>query len=150
MSSCSAPTKPTRRRLLLSPVSELESEIVLLLDERGGATVRDVHEILRERRHIAYTTCVTVMSNLTRKGFLRADCSEAAYRYRPRVSARKLGESLLDAIVARFWAGDRGPAVAHLLGCSGPLDAERLSARRKEAETRFQPKATASVGEVGR
>lgn len=151
MSARSAPTKPVRRRSRsLSPVGELETEILLLVDERGSATVRDVYETLLERRHIAYTTCMTVMGNLTRKGLLSVDRSDSAHLYRSRISARKLGESLLDTIVARLWAGDHGPAVAHLLGYPGTLDAEQLAALRKEAETRFQLPAMATATEVAR
>ena len=145
------PSKPPRRRARsLSPVGELETEVIVIVDEHGGATVRDVYETLLQRRAIAYTTCMTVMGSLTRKGFLRVDRSDTAYFYRSRISARKLGESLIDVIVARLWAGDRGPAVAHLLGHPGTLDAERLAMLRNEAEARFLQQATASATEVDR
>jgi predicted transcriptional regulator len=129
----------------LSPVGELETEILLVVDELGGATVRDVYETLRERRTIAYTTCMTVMGALTRKGYLRVDRSDVAYFYRCRVSARALGESLLDIVVARLWRGDRGPAVAHLLGRSGTLDEGQLAALRAEAEARLEPRPAAAA-----
>jgi predicted transcriptional regulator len=143
-------SRPPRRRAprSLSPVGELETEILVTVDELGGVTVRDVYESLRARRTIAYTTCMTVMGSLTRKGLLRVDRSDVAYFYRSRVSARELGESLVDIIVARLWRGDRGPAVAHLLGRSGTLDEGQLAALRAEAEARLQPRPGASTIEA--
>jgi hypothetical protein len=37
------------------------------------ATVREVYESLREKRAIAYTTVMTVMDNLHKKGWLRRE-----------------------------------------------------------------------------
>lgn len=64
-------------------------------------SVRLVHEALMESREIAYTTVMTVMDNLHRKGFLVRDRIGRAYVYsasgdREQHTAALLGEVLAD------------------------------------------------------
>jgi predicted transcriptional regulator len=63
---------------------ELESRIMdTLWSWDDPATVRDVLTALRAERDIAYTTVMTVMDNLHRKGWLRRELDGRAYRYVP-------------------------------------------------------------------
>jgi predicted transcriptional regulator len=48
----------------------------------GCATVREVYEQLQEERRIAYTTVMSTMDNLHRKGLLEREREGRAYRYR--------------------------------------------------------------------
>jgi len=48
-----------------------------------SATVRDVLGHLRGHREVAYTTVMTVMDNLHRKGWLQRELDGRAYRYHP-------------------------------------------------------------------
>ena len=50
----------------------------------GQGTVREVLERLREDREIAYTTVLSTMENLHRKGHLTREREGKAYRYTPR------------------------------------------------------------------
>lgn len=52
------------------------------------ATVREVLEDLRRERDLAYTTVMTVLDNLHRKGWLTRELDGRAYRYSP-VSTRQ-------------------------------------------------------------
>jgi predicted transcriptional regulator len=67
----------------------------------GPATVREVLEDLngddRRGRTLAYTTVMTVMDNLHRKGVLHRESSGRAYRYTP---ARSREEHVADLIAA--------------------------------------------------
>jgi predicted transcriptional regulator len=58
-------------------------------------TVRDVLGDLQEERAIAYTTVMTVMGNLERKGWLRRYTEGRAYRYEPLVSAEQYSAGLM-------------------------------------------------------
>lgn len=83
--------------------------------ERGEATVRDVYEMLRSRRPIAYTTVLTMMKVLDRKGFLQTDRGERAHVYRPeRPQHRVVGDMLRD-FVDRVFNGSAEPVVQHLV-----------------------------------
>ena len=52
----------------------------------GEATVREEHAELAGSREIAYTTVMTTMARLARKGILSRDTADLAHRYRPLVS----------------------------------------------------------------
>jgi len=63
---------------------DLEAKIMdRLWSWNRPATVRDVLDDLRTQRDIAYTTVMTVMDNLHRKGWLQRELDGRAYRYRP-------------------------------------------------------------------
>ncbi len=81
---------------------ELESKIMDILWTSGEpSTVREVLEVLRRQRPIAYTTVMTVMDNLHRKQWLDRERDGRAYRYRP-VSSREhyVAELMRDALTA--------------------------------------------------
>lgn len=63
---------------------ELESAVMdrLWLWDRP-ASVREVLEDMQRDRRIAYTTVMTVMDNLHRKGLLERELDGRAYLYRP-------------------------------------------------------------------
>ena len=77
-------------------------KIVWELDQ---ATVRDVYEQLRARRQVAYTTVMTTMRILERKGHLKVSRADRAYMYRPaRPRQRVLGE-MVQEFVDRVFGG---------------------------------------------
>ena len=79
---------------------ELESVIMHRVWDHGGAvTVRELFDELRQERVIAYTTVMTTMDNLHRKGWLARVKEGKAYRYtatasREEYSARLMREAL--------------------------------------------------------
>ncbi len=62
-------------------MGDLEAEIMECVWDLGSASVKDVHECLLERREIAYTTVMTVMSRLAAKGLLVSHPVGRAYVY---------------------------------------------------------------------
>src|SRR5574337_309908 len=81
----------------------LEAQIMEVVWERGEVTVRDVYDVLRQQRDLAYTTVMTVMHNLHRKGLLSQRSEGNAHVYSPYQSRgefirAKVGE-LLDALL---------------------------------------------------
>jgi predicted transcriptional regulator len=76
------PDRPGIRKVL----GDLEAEIMELIwsrPDKQGTTVRDVFEVLYERRRLAYTTIMSTMTRLARKGLLRAEKADQAYVYYP-------------------------------------------------------------------
>jgi predicted transcriptional regulator len=94
---------------------ELETVIMdLVWSWNEPATVREVVTELRRRREIAYTTVLTVMDNLYKKGALRREPVGRAYRYVPVLSreqhgAQEMRQALEDS-------GDRSLALTHFVG----------------------------------
>src|SRR5258708_39850242 len=72
------------RESKMRQLGELEAVIMDRLWEWGRpALVREVLDDLRKDRPLAYTTVMTVMENLHRKGWLRRDRDGRAWRYEP-------------------------------------------------------------------
>ena len=76
----------------------LETAIMHRLWEQGTpATVREVLTDLREERELAYTTVLTVMDNLFKKGWLRREKAGKANRYAPVASREEYGATVMRA-----------------------------------------------------
>lgn len=87
-------------------LGELELAVMEAVWRRGQATVRDVHEDLAAERSIAYTTVMTVMTRLARKGLLEKRREGAAFVYEAPLSADELLRSsvrdLLSGLLSEF------------------------------------------------
>lgn len=49
---------------------ELQAQVMRIVREHGPCTVRQVHDVLRSDRDVAYTTVLTVLTRLTERGLL--------------------------------------------------------------------------------
>src|SRR5436305_9241523 len=58
-----------------------ELEILRVLWERGPSTVRDVHEALREKKDLGYTTVLKLLQIMTTKGTVRRNEEQRAHVY---------------------------------------------------------------------
>jgi len=66
------------------PLGKLEAAVMGVLWSADGAlTVREVMERLPVQRNLAYTTVMTVLSNLHRKGIVQRQAVGRAYSYLP-------------------------------------------------------------------
>jgi predicted transcriptional regulator len=110
---------------------ELEGAIMERLWTRGSpATVREVLTELRERREIAYTTVLTVMDNLRRKGWLRREPAGRAYRFAPILTREQYGAQVMRQ--ALDGSGDRAMSLTHFVG---RMTLEEAAALRQALDT---------------
>lgn len=100
---------------------------------RGAATVRDVYESILERRRIAYTTVMTMMNVLEKKGHLRKKEEGRSFVYRPTKPQRQVVRSMVREFVERVFGGDAAPLLAHLVE-EEKLTGEELDALAKRIE----------------
>ena len=92
-----------------------ELEIMKIGWERRTATVRDVYEALLERRRVAYTTVMTMMKILERKGYLNRKQVERAYVYRPAQPKNSVIRVMVRDFVNRVFNGSAEPLLVHLI-----------------------------------
>ncbi len=118
-------------------IGPLESEILAIIWERKRVTVRDVYETLRERRQIAYTTVMTVMGNLVKKGLLSQDRGAVAYVYVPAIPGDEVATMVLDSVIERLFGGRANVALAHLLGLEGDISPQQAEKVRAYAAKHF-------------
>ena len=104
---------------------ELEAVIMDRLWESGRpALVREVLDDLRKERPLAYTTVMTVMENLHRKGWLRRERDGRAWRYEPTGSRSGYTAALMNDALGT--STDRRTALAHFVLQMSPHDAALL------------------------
>lgn len=90
----------------------LEAEVIEVVWRQGEATVREVHREFLNRRDIAYTTVLTVLRNLTRKGLLSRRREGRAYVYAATVSKEEFTRARVAHIVDLLLEEFREPALA--------------------------------------
>ena len=104
---------------------DLETVIMhLVWDHDSPVTVRHLLGELRQERQIAYTTVMSTMDNLHRKGWLARVKDGKAYRYtatasREEYSARLMAEALADG-------GDTEAVLSHFVAQMGGAESEVL------------------------
>ena len=78
---------------------DLEAVVMDVLWSRSEpSTVRSVHDELVTQRQIAYTTVMSTMDNLFRKGWLLRDKVGLAYQYRPVMSREEHSAKLMRTV----------------------------------------------------
>ena len=113
------------RRRSLSPLGETEMEVLHHVWELGEATVADVLARIVEERPVAYTTVMTVMKKLAKKGFLQYDADGATYVYSPARSPDEVRQEILEDLVDKVFLGSRTALVQALVGGEEVTDGER-------------------------
>lgn len=90
----------------------------------GEGTVREIRDRLAARRPRAYTTIMTIMDRLARKGVVERRKSGRAYTYRPNLTADEARSQALTQVIENFFAGSKEHLLAHL---AGPVALETTS-----------------------
>lgn len=105
----------------------LETEVMYLVWDLGEVTVRGVYQALLSRREIAYTTVMTIMSNLARKRVLNRRRQGRAYLYVPVLTkdqfVRARVSGIVDGILDRF----AEPAMTYLVDRMAKVDPQKLA-----------------------
>jgi|WetSurMetagenome_2_1015567.scaffolds.fasta_scaffold380821_2 BlaI family transcriptional regulator, penicillinase repressor len=93
-----------------------ELEVLNIVWNLGQATVRDVYETILKRRHIAYTTVLTMMRILEeKKGYLRKSTRDRAYVYEPTISQKEARTTMTREFLDRVFDGSARPLMAQLV-----------------------------------
>lgn len=80
-----------------------------------SASVRQVYETLLAKRHIAYTTVMTMMKILEQKGFLKKRQEDRAYIYTPAQPQKQVVGGMVREFVNRVFNGSAEPLLVHLV-----------------------------------
>ena len=95
----------------LQSISDLEVAIMQIVWESKKITVREVHERLlkseiekRDNGFTPYTTIMSTMSSLAKRGFLKKDSSAKTYIYRPAMDNKELTKTIIRAVAEKLLA----------------------------------------------
>lgn len=109
----------------MRPLGELEKLVMdRLWSWSHPVSVREVLEDLKRDRELAYTTVMTVMDNLHRKGVLTRDMYGRTYLYRPALTREQYTAAFMGEILAG--TDDRSVTLLHFLEQIPPGDVARL------------------------
>jgi|SRR5438552_18213085 len=92
-----------------------ELEIMKVVWSRQTATVRDVYEDLRARRRIAYTTVMTMMNVLERKGHLKKRAEGRSFLYQSVRPKRQVVGAMVREFLDRVFGGSAEPLLVQLV-----------------------------------
>ena len=92
-----------------------ELEILHVLWERGPSTVREVHEILNEKRPIGYTSVLKLMQIMTAKGTVRRNVQQRAHVYEAVQPEEKTKQQLALDVLQRVFDGSASELMMHAL-----------------------------------
>ncbi|MBL7490406.1 BlaI/MecI/CopY family transcriptional regulator [Frankia sp. AgB1.9] len=109
----------------MARLGDLERSVMdVLWDSVGWLTAREVAARLHHERDLAYTTVLTVLERLERKGFVQRQRAARAHRYKA-ADAREVvvADAMLEALGT---ADDRGSALVRFVGAVSAEEAEIL------------------------
>jgi predicted transcriptional regulator len=92
-----------------------ELEILRVLWERGPSTVRDVHEALREKKDLGYTTVLKLLQIMTAKGTVRRNEEQRAHVYEACQPATETKRQLVGDVLQRVFEGSASELMIHAL-----------------------------------
>ena len=97
-------------------LGDLQFDVMQVVWELGDATVAEVHERLQDERPIAYTTVLSTMRALERRGFLEHTREGKAHRFHATIPADVYARDRVTELVDRLFGGRPEKLMSHLLG----------------------------------
>lgn len=122
-------------RKSLDDLGALQKAIMETVWELGEATVGQVLEQIGRDKALAYTTILSAMQKLEKRGWLRHREEGRAYIYLPTRSREEESKSSLRKFIASVFGGDPLVLFQHLLD-DEELSAKDLAALKKMIEKR--------------
>ncbi len=107
-----------------------ELEILQVLWTRGPSTVREVHQVLSEKREMGYTSVLKLMQIMTEKGSVRRNETQRAHVYEVCQPAEKTKRGLAADVLQRVFDGSASELMMHALAGHRASKAEIAELRR--------------------
>ena len=117
-------------------LTEAEHRLMDVLWERGEATVGDVVEALPTGSRLAYSSVLTTLRILERKGYARHEKRGRAFLYSPLIDREDAQRSALRDVMSRFFENSPEMLVLNVLESEdlSPKELRRLRRLIEEAD----------------
>jgi BlaI family transcriptional regulator, penicillinase repressor len=116
--------------------SDLEMQVLGVLWDRGPCTARGVLEAMPDGKQRAYTSILSVMQVMEKKGLLTHTSQGNAHLYSPAVSRKQVLKPFLRKVVTEVFAGRPAALMQALLSETPVSDEELAEMRRLLGETK--------------
>lgn len=116
-------------------LTEAELRLMRLLWARGESAIADLVQALPDDTPLAYTTVLTTVRILEKKGYLRHRQVGRAFLYTPCVAEHEARQTEIKHVLQRFFGNSRERLVLSLLGDADatPEELERMKKAIAEA-----------------
>lgn len=106
---------------------DLELECMKVLWVHGDLSVRTVQQQLQPRRPLAYTTVLTVLDRLARKGVVTRRKSGRLHLYHPVYTLAQAREKAVNRVLEHYFGASRELLLQHLGQPGAPAPAVRAT-----------------------
>ena len=113
-----------------SKPSDVEMQVLSALWEHGPSTVRDVMDRLPDGKPRAYTTVLTILQGMDRKGLVTRTQEGTAHVFHPAVERPEVERPLMRKLLSHVFGGDPSRVVQALLESTDVSDGEIREIRK--------------------
>ena len=104
--------------------SDLELQVLSLLWDTGPATARQVLTAMPDGKARSYTTVLSVMQVMEKKGLLTHTICGRTHVYRPAVTRKQVMRPMLRGMVTKVFGGSTAAAVQQLIDANAVSEDE--------------------------
>jgi predicted transcriptional regulator len=105
----------------------LELDCLRVLWEIGAGNASQVRQGLAPRRKLAYTTVLTLLERLTKRGLLTREKAGRSFRYTPTQDREAMRRTAVHDVVELFFDGQASNLVAWLEGAPAPTSEREVA-----------------------
>ena len=98
-----------------SYLTDSEQSIMQVLWIKGEASVREITNVLSEKKVMAYTTVQTMCKILADKGYADFHKQGKAFIYRPKITQSEARQGALNSLLTKFFGGSPEILAQHLM-----------------------------------
>lgn len=98
--------------------TDAEMEILLILWDKGASSVRDINDILNQKRDVGYTTTLKLMQIMYEKGLAKRDAGARTHIYTAGVRESETKNHMISDFVNVAFRGSAMSLVMQALGNS--------------------------------
>lgn len=107
-------------------LGSLQARVFQVLARRGPSTVREITDEIQRHRALAYTTVMTVLGALHRKGIVTRTKQGKGYLYEARYTEADLRDRIAQHLTRELVDDFGDVALAHFATALGTVDRRRL------------------------
>jgi BlaI family penicillinase repressor len=119
-----------KENLQLPKPTEVELELLTVLWDKDSATVRELYEVVSQRRALGYTSVLKMLQIMTEKGLVERTEVGKAHVYRAAASQEETQNQLLRDLSERLFSGSAAQLAMHALSMQ-PASQEELQEIRR-------------------
>ena len=127
-----------KEKLQLPKPTEVELEILRALWDKDSATVRELYEVVSQRRALGYTSVLKTLQIMTEKGLVERTEAGKAHVYYAAASQEETQNQLLRDLSERLFSGSAAQLAMHALSMQPASEEELQEIRRIIKQKREQ------------